>query len=72
MRGRKPAPTYLKILKGNPGHRPLPRGEPMPASAPTCPPDFLNAYAREEWARIGSELFRLGLLTKIDTSLFAV
>jgi P27 family predicted phage terminase small subunit len=74
MRGRKPTPTYLKLLRGNPSHRPLPRGEPMPASAPACPspPGFLNAYAGEEWARTAPELFRLGLLTKVDTALFAV
>jgi P27 family predicted phage terminase small subunit len=46
----------------------------MPPVAPTCPaaPDFLDAYAREEWQRTAPILFNLGLLTKVDTALFAV
>jgi hypothetical protein len=28
MRGRKPKPTHLKLLEGNPGRRPLNTGEP--------------------------------------------
>lgn len=27
MRGRKPKPTAMKLLEGNPGHRPLNVGE---------------------------------------------
>ncbi len=72
--GRKPEPTYLKLMKGNPSHRPLPRGEPMPASAPTCPsaPSYISGHAAEEWARTAPVLFNLGLLTKLDTASFAV
>ena len=28
--GRKPTPTNLKVLKGNPGRRPLNKDEPVP------------------------------------------
>jgi len=66
MRGRKPKPTKLKLLEGNPGKRKLNKREPEPApGVPTCP-DFLSGRAREEWARISVELDRLGLLTDLD------
>jgi P27 family predicted phage terminase small subunit len=65
-RGRPPTPTRLKILRGNPGKRPLNQAEPQPAARmPTCP-DWLDDAAREKWAELAPELFRLGLLTAID------
>lgn len=65
-RGRKPKPTRLKILRGNPGKRPLPAGEPQPQrGAPPCP-EFLHPIAREAWAELVPHLDRLGLLTLID------
>jgi P27 family predicted phage terminase small subunit len=66
MAGRKPTPTNLKILHGNPGKRPLPQNEPKPAPiAPDCP-DWLCDDAKAEWARICPQLERLGLLTQVD------
>ena len=39
MRGRRPKPTRLKLLTGNPGKRPLNDDEPQPQAAiPECPP----------------------------------
>lgn len=71
MRGRKPTPTKLKILRNNPGRRPLNDREPMPpAEKPECP-DHLYDEARAEWDRTSDELFRLGLLTKIDRAALA-
>jgi P27 family predicted phage terminase small subunit len=67
-RGPPPQPTHLRLLRGNPSRRPVNRNEPQPARAAEipAPPDFLTGYAREEWARIAPELFRLGLLTIVD------
>ena len=66
MRGRKPKPTALKKLQGNPGRRPLPKGEPHPeVKVPDCP-EFLSASAKEEWARISKELEAVGLVTEVD------
>jgi P27 family predicted phage terminase small subunit len=66
MAGRKPTPTNLKILHGNPGKRPLPQNEPKPAPiAPDCP-DWLCDDAKAEWERICPQLERLGLLTQVD------
>ena len=71
MRGPKPKPTALKLLHGNPGHRPLNADEPQPEKAiPDCP-EHLDAPARLEWERLTPELFRLGLLTRIDAAALA-
>jgi hypothetical protein len=46
MRGRKPKPTYLKLLNGNPGKRPLNEQEPKPQPALRVgkPDSALRAY----------------------------
>lgn len=71
MAGRKPLPTHLKIIKGNPGKRPLNKNEPQfTREIPECP-DHLDAVAREEWERITQELYRLNLLTTVDRAALA-
>lgn len=64
--GRKPKPTRLKILNGNPGGRPLNATEPHPRRGIPEPPACLDAFAREVWAELVPELDRLGLLTVVD------
>jgi P27 family predicted phage terminase small subunit len=66
--GRRPTPTYLKLLRGNPGKRKISKNEPQPAQPATCPepPSFLDAYAVEEWRRVAREAFALRLLTALD------
>jgi P27 family predicted phage terminase small subunit len=65
MRGPKPKPTALKILHGNPGHRPLPQNEPQPTlGVPDCP-EHLDAVAALEWARIVPELDRMGIMAHV-------
>jgi len=68
MRGRKPLPTHLKVLRGNPGKQVLNHEEPEPQLEPVIPPppEFLVGYAKEEWERISVELYRLRLLTVFD------
>lgn len=71
MRGRKPTPTSLKLLHGNPGHRPIRGGEPKPpASQPTCPA-HLSPTAKAEWKRLAQSLNAIGLLTQADRAAFA-
>ena len=71
MKGRKPKPTNLKVLEGNPGKRPLNESEPQPdPTIPDCP-EWLHEDARVEWERITPELHRLGLLTSIDRAALA-
>lgn len=69
--GRKPKPTNLKILEGNPGKRPLPENEPKPAPILPDPPTFLDAEAKKFWNEYGHKLHRLGLMTEIDGPAFA-
>ena len=71
MRGRKPVPSRLKLIRGNTGHRPAPPDEPQPAARiPKCPP-HLDAEAKREWRRMARELDDLGILTVIDRAVFA-
>jgi P27 family predicted phage terminase small subunit len=71
MRGRRPKPTRLKVLTGNPGKRPLNEGEPMPElSIPDCPPE-LGPVAQCEWRRLVGELAKLRLLTNLDRAALA-
>ena len=71
VRGRRPKPTRLKVLTGNPGRRPLNMDEPMPQAAiPECPPE-LGAVARREWDRLVGELTSLKMLTNLDRAALA-
>jgi P27 family predicted phage terminase small subunit len=67
-----PVPFQVRLLRGNPGKRPM-RPEPQPTIEPKCPdpPAFLSSYAQDEWWRTAPELHSLGLLTSIDVSCFA-
>ena len=48
MRGRKPTPTHIKLVSGNPGKRPINRNEPQPkARLPRCP-EHLGEVAKQE------------------------
>ena len=71
IRGRRPKPTRLKALTGNPGKRPLNVNEPRPKpAAPECPPE-LSPIARQEWSRLTAELAKLNLITHLDRGALA-
>lgn len=70
-RGRKPTPTAIKELEGNPGHRPLNKNEPVPVyKAPPCP-KTLGPEARKEWRRLAKTLESMHVLTELDLAVFA-
>ena len=71
MRGRKPTPTNLKLLRGNPGKRPINANEPKPAPKAPGMPAWLSTEARNEWRRVVPELDKLGLLAKVDRGALA-
>ena len=71
MAGRLMTPTALKLLRGNPGHRPLPENEAKPPVKLPKPPAYLQSEARKEWKRTGAKLAALGLMTTIDATAFA-
>ena len=67
-RGRKPTPSSLKILRGNPGNRPLNGEEPHPPSGfPPCP-ERLTGAALEAWDRFSKELTDCGVGTTLDAT----
>ena len=71
MRGRRPKPTRMKLLTGNPGKRPMNKHEPKPEPVvPDCPNE-LSAMARREWDRLASELGKLNILTTLDRAALA-
>ena len=70
-RGRKPTPTAIKELEGNPGRRPLNRNEPVPVyRAPPCP-KTLGPEAKREWRRLAKPLESMHVLTELDMAVFA-
>lgn len=71
MRGRRPKPTALKELEGNPGKRGLNKKEPKPdIGIPTCP-NHLKGVARQEWNRVSKQLLALGLIARTDRAALA-
>lgn len=71
MRGRKPKPTALKRLDGNPGKRGYNHDEPVvPKGQPDCP-QHLSDAARNEWHRIAGPLHEMGVLTTVDRAALA-
>lgn len=72
MRGRKPIPAIVKLVTGNPGHRPIKETMCPDDGEPPCP-DHLSGDAKAEWTRIVAELMKLpGLLSRIDMAALAM
>jgi P27 family predicted phage terminase small subunit len=69
MKGRKPKPTHLKLLAGNPGHRPLNEAEPKPKGDLAEAPAWMTDAQRAIWAEAISHA-PPGLLKKLDGSVF--
>src|ERR1700730_10188324 len=70
-RGRKPVPTALKIVRGNPGGRPLNENEPKPQGEVRMP-DYLTEVAAAHWPLVAEQLRDAGLLTGIDVHALAM
>lgn len=62
-----PVPTALKLLRGNPGKRPINRNEPQPSREVTMP-DWLSPDAAKHWPIVAKQLHDAGLLTAIDVT----
>lgn len=71
MTGRKPKPTALKLLTGNPGKRALNRDEPTPDTPLGAPPAHLSAPALAEWDRIAAGLVGSRIATDLDAGIVA-
>jgi len=67
MAGRKPTPTALKVIRGNPGKRPLNKDEPQPQVAVNIrPPTWLTKEAKKHWKVVSKQLSDVGILTDLD------
>lgn len=69
MRGRKPTPSRLHELRGDPGKRHRSRdGEPRPSALEKVPrpPSHLNRRAAALWRQNLPELIHMRLIAKID------
>lgn len=51
-RGRKPKPTHLRVIEGNPGKRPINKNEPKPTGSLGAPDDDLPEMAKVKWREI--------------------
>ena len=68
VRGRKPTPSHVLTLRGNPGKRPLNRREPKPKGGlPPCP-ERLKGAARQAWESFGQQLTECGAATSLDAT----
>lgn len=66
-RGRKPKPTALKELQGNPGKRPLNKDEPQFSDIVAVePPEWLSEMAVQMWQTVVPELLANKILTVAD------
>jgi P27 family predicted phage terminase small subunit len=65
MRGRKPVPTTLRELHGNPRKVSMPKFEPKPSGDLSDPPDWLSDGQLENWAYALTHA-PAGLLKRID------
>jgi P27 family predicted phage terminase small subunit len=70
MPGRKPKPTAIKELHGNPGKRRLNKSEPRFSGLPVCPA-WLPSPAKTEWKRIVTQLEELNMLKSTDQAALA-
>lgn len=66
MAGRKAVPTALRLIRGNPGKRPLPKHEPRARLVAPDPPKRLQPVARSMWKELVPVLFRMRVLTEAD------
>lgn len=71
MAGRRPKPTRLKLVTGNPGKRALPDNEPTPPAGAVIRPAFLKYRAAELWDERSPIFLAMGTLTVADADNFA-
>jgi P27 family predicted phage terminase small subunit len=65
MKGRKPTPTHLKLMRGNPGKRPINESEAQPDRGADMP-TWLSIDAQAHWPIVAKQLDDAGVLTTMD------
>lgn len=67
MAGRRPKPTALRLVEGNPGKRAVNKREPKPKRhIPSCP-SHLRDSGKVAWGRLSVLLDRMAVLTEADS-----
>ena len=66
MRGRKPRPTKLKILSGEPNKSRINEHEPEAPEGQPVMPDGLDEVGRKAWHALCESLDALGILSTVD------
>lgn len=69
--GRRPKPTSLKVLQGNPGKRRLNEAEPKPPPGEVVKPVTLSSGAGVVWDEMAPICLAMGTLTTADRKSFA-
>lgn len=64
-------PNKLKLVEGNPGKRPIKKQPKLEIKNLKCP-IWLNKEAKKEWKRVFTLLEKLGLISDIDMTIFAM
>jgi hypothetical protein len=70
--GRRPQPTRLHVLRGNPSKKRLNLAEPTPPSDPVVRPAGLSRGARRVWAELAPLCVSMGTLTVADVRAFTM
>jgi phage terminase small subunit len=69
--GRRPQPTALKLLRGNPGKRKPNTHEPQPPAGDVAAPAGLSKAALVVWQELAPICVAMGTLTPADVRPFA-
>ena len=67
MKGRKPVPSHLKVVRGNPGKRALHNNEPLPTGDLFDAPAWMTESQKQGWS-YAIENAPKGLLKRLDRS----
>jgi len=70
-RGPRPQPTSLKILRGNPGCRPINAAEPKPPADGIAMPPHLGEMAAARWRELLPMLQATRVMTRADVEALA-
>jgi len=70
-RGPRPTPTKLKILRGNPGNRPINTNEPQPVADGVVMPSHLGEVAAAKWGQVLPLLQAVKVMTRADIEALA-
>lgn len=72
MKGRKAKPTALKLLRGNPGKRPLNKNEPTFSDALPVAPEWLTERAKDVFTLLATRLNEMGYASASHTEALAL